>query len=161
MFELMYAANGIGLAANQVDLPLRIFVMDVAEDDEKRDPVALLNPVVRRPKGSEEKDEGCLSLPGVYGPVVRPKQVQIEAYTIDGRRYEQELTGMLARCALHEIDHLDGVLFPDRMNPMAAQKLMAQLADFEAEFESRRRLGEIGDDESLEKQVREWEAAYA
>src|SRR5690242_10936417 len=107
MFDLMYAHRGIGLAANQVDLPLRLFVMNLEGERGKGEELIFLNPVVSHPKGTEEMEEGCLSLPELYRPVVRPKRVRVQAYGIDGREIHADVDGMFARCVQHEIDHLD------------------------------------------------------
>jgi peptide deformylase len=113
MFDLMYAAKGIGLAANQVDLPLRLFIVNLESNPETGEELVFLNPVISRPRGgAEEAEEGCLSLPGLYGPVIRPKEVRINAYNLSGQEFEADVSGLFARCVQHELDHLDGVLFP-------------------------------------------------
>src|SRR5699024_2395218 len=117
MFDQMYQAKGIGLAANQVDMPLRLFVVNLESNPTEGEELVFINPVITRPKGSDEAEEGCLSLPGVYGNVVRPKQVRINAYTLEGKEIDAEVTGLFARCVQHELDHLDGVLFTDRVAP--------------------------------------------
>jgi len=162
MFELMYAAKGIGLAANQVDLPLRLFVVNLESNPEVGQEQVFINPVISLPRGgSEESEEGCLSLPGLYGPVVRPKQVRINAYGLDGKEIQIDATGLLARCVQHELDHLDGVLFPDRMSASAKADILEGLDDFEAEFKSRRDTGGIPSDEEIAMQWTDWEARYA
>jgi peptide deformylase len=105
MFELMYNAKGVGLAANQVDLPLRIFIVNLEGDPEKADEMVFINPVISHAKGSEEAEEGCLSLPGLYGPVRRPKQVRISAFNLAGEEVREDATGLLARVVQHEFDH--------------------------------------------------------
>jgi len=162
MFELMYAAKGIGLAANQVDLPLRLFVVNLEAKPDAGEELVFINPVVSLPRGgSEEAEEGCLSLPGLYGQVVRPKQVRINAYGLDGREIQADATGLFARCIQHELDHLDGVLFTDRMSPAARADLLEDLDIFETEFGSRRGTGAIPSDDQIAKQWTEWEARYA
>ncbi|MEZ6113781.1 MAG: peptide deformylase [Pirellulaceae bacterium] len=160
MFELMYESNGVGLAANQVDLPLRLFVANLEADPEKGEPLVFINPVISRPKGSVEQEEGCLSLPGLYGPVIRPKQVRITAYTMSGEAIDATVSGLLARVVQHETDHLDGVLFFDRMPPSRQTKLRGPLSDFEAEFTNRRKVGEIPEDMELARRLTEWEQRY-
>src|SRR3954451_152053 len=131
MFDLMYAAKGIGLAANQVDLPLRLFIMNLEADPQAGEEMVFINPVISLPRGgSEEAEEGCLSLPGLYGQVVRPKQVRINAYSLSGDEIQLDANGLLARCAQHELDHLDGVLFPDRMSPTAKADIAEGLDEF-------------------------------
>jgi peptide deformylase len=162
MFDLMYAAKGIGLAANQVDLPLRLFIINLEAKPEVGEELVFINPVISLPRGgSEEMEEGCLSLPGLYGLVVRPKQVRISAYSLDGREVQTDATGLFARCVQHELDHLDGVLFPDRMSATARADIQEELGIFEAEFKSRRETGSIPSDEQIGKQWADWESRYA
>src|SRR3954471_17135190 len=162
MFELMYAAKGIGLAANQVDLPLRLFIVNLEAKPEEGEELVFINPVISLPRGgSEESEEGCLSLPGLYGPVIRPKQVRINAYSLDGKEVKIDATGLLARCVQHELDHLDGVLFPDRMSPAAKADIVEGLDEFEAEFRSRRDIGGMPTDDDLAQQWADWESKYA
>lgn len=160
MFSLMYAQKGVGLAANQVDLPLRLFVMNLEGKEGAGEELVFLNPVVSRHKGSDEAEEGCLSIPGVYGDVMRPKQVRIQAYGIDGREINADLTGLAARCVQHEVDHLDGVLFIDRMTESARGDLLDELSEFESEFQSKRATGEIVSDLDIAARSQAWEERY-
>ena len=161
MFELMYAAKGIGLAANQVDLPLRLFIVNLEAKPEGQE-LVFINPVISLPRGgSEEAEEGCLSLPGLYGPVVRPKQVRINAYSLAGEEMQIDATGLLARCVQHELDHLDGVLFPDRMSVSARADIAEGLDEFEAEFRSRQETGGVPTDEKIAERWAEWQSRYA
>jgi peptide deformylase len=160
MFQLMYASRGIGLAANQVDLPLRFFIVNLAANPQEGEELVFINPVISRPKGNEESEEGCLSFPELYGPVMRPKQVTVNAFNLRGEEIRAHLNGMLARVVQHEFDHLDGVLFVDRMSPTAKAKAEAALEEFEAEFRNRRRTGEIPDDETIAARLAEWEQRY-
>lgn len=160
MFSLMYAAGGIGLAANQVDLPFRLFIANLAGNPEEGEELVFINPVLSRPKGSEEKEEGCLSFPELYGPVTRPKQIHVNAYNLGGEELSARLDGMLARVVQHETDHLDGVLFPDRMGPLALAELRESLDEFETDFGSRRATGELPTDAEMAVRLREWEAKY-
>ena len=134
MFELMYSANGVGLAANQVDLPFRLFVMNLAANPDEGEELAFINPVISRPRGNEEREEGCLSIPGVYAPVVRPSKIHFNAYKLDGTEVDEEVDGMMARVIQHETDHLDGVLFIDRLSATAKLETEAELHEFEDEF---------------------------
>jgi peptide deformylase len=162
MFDTMYEAKGIGLAANQVDLPLRLFIVNLGAERGAGEELVFINPVLSLPRGgSEEADEGCLSLPGLYGPVVRPRQVRVNAYSLKGEEIQIDATDMLARCIQHEFDHLDGVLFTDRMSPAARADIQSELEDFEAEFASRRHTGEIPSDEEIARRWAEWESKYA
>lgn len=123
MFETMYEARGIGLAAPQVGLSQRLVVVDVNEDG--HGPMALLNPVVAEFGGPVEKyEEGCLSIPGISGHVERPVTCVVDALDQQGNPVRLEATGMLARCLQHEIDHLDGILFLDRLSPIKRNMLL-------------------------------------
>jgi peptide deformylase len=123
MFETMYDARGIGLAAPQVGVSRRVIVVDVHE--EGSEPFALLNPVVvEQGKETEKQEEGCLSIPGVGGVVERPATCVVEGLDRAGNPVRIEAEGMLARCLLHEVDHLDGVLFLDRLSPIKRNMIL-------------------------------------
>ena len=123
MFETMYEAHGIGLAAPQVGLSQRLIVVDVKEDG--REPLALLDPRVAEFGPETEKyEEGCLSIPGVAAAVERPVTAVVEALDAQGNAVRIQADGMLARCLQHEIDHLDGVLFIDRLSPIKRNMLL-------------------------------------
>ncbi len=111
MFETMYESKGVGLAAPQVGVNLRIAIIDIGED-----PLVLINPQILKLSGKETCDEGCLSFPGLTEKVERAKKVVAEATDLDGSVYEIEAEGLLARAIQHELDHLDGVLFIDRIS---------------------------------------------
>ncbi len=144
MFDLMYQAKGVGLAANQVDLPYRLFVVNLQSDPQARDEEhVFINPVIRGRKGMAEAEEGCLSLPGVYETVRRPETVTINAYTLAGQEVDWELSGLFARVVQHETDHLDGVLFIDRLPPTKQADVRGPLDEFESVYASRRDLGEM------------------
>jgi peptide deformylase len=128
MFESMYKAPGIGLAAPQVDVGLRFFVVDLMPDD-KRSPIVLINPEIL--KVSEEwatREEGCLSLPNQYADVSRPAMVRVSYSDLDGKRTEIDAEGLMAACLQHEIDHLDGILFVDHISLLKRNMLMRKLA---------------------------------
>jgi peptide deformylase len=162
MFDLMYEAKGIGLAANQVDLPLRLFIVNLEARPGAGEELVFINPVISLPRGgSEEAEEGCLSLPGLYGQVARPKQVRINAYSLNGQEIEADATGLFARCVQHELDHLDGVLFPDRMSTTARADIDEDLLIFETEFNSRRTTGALPSEEEIARQWAQWEGRYA
>ena len=125
MFETMYEAHGIGLAAPQVGLSERLIVVDVKE--EGSEPMALLNPtVVESGCGKDRVEEGCLSIPGVAATVERPVTCVVDALDAKGQPVRIQAEGMLARCLQHEIDHLDGVLFIDRISPIKRKMLLAK-----------------------------------
>ncbi len=128
MLAAMYAAPGIGLAAPQVGVPLRLAVVDLQPDDAPA-PIVLVNPEVTRV--SEEwavREEGCLSLPGQYADVSRPARVVVRYTDLDGKAQELEAEGLLAACVQHEIDHLDGVLFVDHLSALKRNMILRRLA---------------------------------
>jgi len=126
MFEAMYRESGIGLAAPQVDLAKRIIVLDIGEGHNGK--MALVNPVIKeRSYRKEPFDEGCLSLPGVHEEVVRPVEILISGYNREGREIEFEAEGLLARVLQHELDHLDGILFIDRIEKYIRDELRTTL----------------------------------
>lgn len=125
MFETMYDAEGIGLAGPQVGISRRVIVVDVNEGEAK--PFALVNPrVVESGSRLEKAEEGCLSMPGLAGAVERPASVVVEGLDPDGRPVTIQAEGLLARCLQHEIDHLDGVLFIDRLSPLKRKMLLSR-----------------------------------
>jgi peptide deformylase len=158
MFDLMYAAKGIGLAANQVDLPYRFFVLNLESDPNKPDmEYVFINPVITDRKGSAEAEEGCLSLPGLYADVRRPETIRLNAYNVLGEEVTLDLEGLFARAVQHEIDHLDGVLLIDRLTPTGEAKIRNAVLDFEQEFANRRERGELPDDATIAARIAELE----
>lgn len=125
MFETMYAAPGIGLAATQVNVHQRLLVVDVSE--EKNAPRVFINPEILDRQGVEEMDEGCLSVPGVYDKVQRADRVKVRALDREGTVFELEADGLLAVCIQHEIDHLDGKLFVDYLSSLKRQRIRKKL----------------------------------
>lgn len=125
LFDTMHAAKGVGLAANQVGVPLRVAVVDVGE--EKPDPLVLINPIVI-PRGDlvETAEEGCLSIPEIFGDVERPVDISLEALDRDGKPYRLEISGYKARAVQHEVDHLDGILFLDHLTAVKRASLMSK-----------------------------------
>ena len=160
MFQLMYESGGIGLAANQVDLPLRLFIVNLAAAADEGEELVFINPVLSKPKGNVEMEEGCLSFPQLYGPVVRPKEITVNAYNLRGEEIKASLSGMLSRVVQHEYDHLEGVLFIDRMSSIAKTKVEHVVEEFELEFQSRRGMGQIPDDATITKELTQWEQRY-
>ena len=133
MFETMYAAPGIGLAATQVNVDKRIVVIDISE--EKDQPLCLINPEILERRGEEEMEEGCLSVPGVFDIVQRAESIRMQALDRDGKTFELDVDGLLAVCIQHEIDHLDGKLFVDYLSQLKRQRIRRKL-------EKQRRHGE-------------------
>lgn len=160
MFELMYEAKGVGLAANQVNLPFRLFIVNLAGSPEEGEEMVFINPIIERPKGNEEKEEGCLSIPGVYAPVKRPERVRVSAFDLSGNEFNGEVDGMLARVIQHESDHLDGVLFVDRLSETVRLSVADQLAEFEHEFDAHRNRKAIPNDAEIAKQLSIVESEY-
>ncbi len=160
MFDLMYEARGVGLAANQVDLPVRLFIVNLEAEPGKGEELVFLNPVLSRPKGQVEMEEGCLSLPGLYARVRRPERIHISAFNLAGQEIEADLDGMMARVVQHEVDHLDGVLFIDRLTEGGKLEVRPELEEFEATFLARRERGEIPDDEAIAARWTEIEKRY-
>ncbi len=160
MFDLMYAANGIGLAANQVDLPFRLFIVNLAANPNEGEELVFINPVISRPKGNIEQEEGCLSLVGVYADVRRPETVVFNAYSLDGKEIDGTLSGMMARVVQHETDHLDGVLFVDRLSTTGQMDVADELSAFENEFHQARERGAIPDDSQIAQRLLELEKEF-
>ena len=161
MFRLMYDADGIGLAANQVDLPYRVFVINLGSERGQDEEMVFINPVISRPKAPvEEEEEGCLSLPGVFAPVRRPSTIHLTAFNLAGEEIRSEFQGLLAPVIQHEIDHLDGVLFIDRLSDTAEMAVRDELADFQRRFEQRRESGEIPADEKIRTRLELIEKTY-
>ena len=125
--ETMKAYGGVGLAANQVGVAQRVLVVDVPLEEGARAVHALINPVVKRRTGTISGEEGCLSLPGIWEDVTRSERVVVEALDEQGHRLVLDVEGYLARAIQHEMDHLDGVLFVDRLSPLKRQFLRRSL----------------------------------
>ena len=126
MFETMYEAPGIGLAATQINVHKRILVIDISEDRDT--PRVFINPKIEIIDSEpHEYDEGCLSVPGFYETVIRPRLVKVSALGRDGQPFEETLEGLLAVCIQHEIDHLDGRLFVDYISPVKRQRIRKKL----------------------------------
>ena len=125
MFETMYDAPGIGLAATQVNIHKQIVVIDISED--KNEPLCLVNPKITELSGSEISEEGCLSVPDYYAEVNRADKVTVEAIDKNGKNFTLEAEGMLAVCIQHELDHLKGKLFVDYLSPLKQKRLKKKI----------------------------------
>jgi peptide deformylase len=133
LLSTMYRAPGIGLAAPQVGVGLRLAVVDLQEDD-KNNPIVLINPeIVASSKEEAVREEGCLSLPGMYADVTRPAIVKVRYYDQQGVRQEIQAEGLLSACLQHELDHLDGVLFVDHISLLKRNMIMRKLAKAQRE----------------------------
>ena len=126
MFETMYAAPGIGLAATQVDVHQRLLVLDVSEDQSR--PMVFINPEILSAEGHQVYQEGCLSVPGIYADVKRANSVRVKALDRDGKAFEIEADGLLAVCIQHEMDHLAGKVFVDYLSPLKREQVRKKLA---------------------------------
>ncbi len=125
LLETMYAAPGIGLAASQVNIHKRVIVVDVSEG--RDEPHVFVNPVIEMAHGSQQADEGCLSVPGFFEPVERAEQIHVRALGRDGEPFELDADGLLAVCIQHECDHLEGKLFVDYLSGLKRQRIKTRL----------------------------------
>jgi len=159
MFDIMYEAGGIGLAANQVGLPYRLFIVNVEARPDAGEELVFINPTLSRPRGTAIQEEGCLSLPGLRMDVRRPEKVVIDAWSIDGQPIRLDLDGLLARVVQHEFDHLEGRLFTDRLPEAAALEARRSLDTFREVFFGRQSRGEVPTNDALLAQLDQLEAA--
>ncbi|HSF15573.1 MAG TPA: peptide deformylase [Vicinamibacteria bacterium] len=127
MIETMYAAPGVGLAANQIGLNLRLMVIDITVGEDPKQVIVMANPVVLEQEGEQHEEEGCLSVPGFSGVVVRPAWVKVRGQNLDGDEVTMEGTGLLARAFCHEIDHLDGKVFLERLGALKRDLLKRKI----------------------------------
>ena len=125
LLETMYEAPGIGLAASQANVHKRVMVVDVSET--RNEPHAFVNPVIEFAEGLQEREEGCLSVPGFYETVERANRIRVAALDRDGKPFETEAEGLLAVCIQHERDHLDGKLFVDYLSRLKRQRIKSKL----------------------------------
>ncbi|HEY9132961.1 MAG TPA: peptide deformylase [Dyella sp.] len=125
MYETMYAANGVGLAATQVNVHKRVLVADMS--DERNEPLALINPEILEKDGAQVYQEGCLSFPGIYADVTRALRVKVKANDVDGKEIVVEAEGPLAVCIQHEMDHLAGKVFVDYLSPLKRSMLLKRM----------------------------------
>jgi peptide deformylase len=125
MFETMYEAPGIGLAATQANIQKRIIVIDISEN--KSEPHCFINPEIIESDGSEEMEEGCLSVPGIYEKVQRAEHIKVRALDREGKTFEMEADGLLSVCIQHEMDHLEGKLFVDYLSELKRQRIRKKI----------------------------------
>jgi peptide deformylase len=147
MFDLMYASKGIGLAANQVALPYRFFVLnltaDPAQPDQER---VFINPEIVKRHSSEEAEEGCLSFPGLYTKIRRARKIRVKAFDMQGQEIDLEAEELLGRAIQHESDHLSGKLFIDYVGPLSRHSISGKLREFELAYRKMQSAGEFPDD---------------
>ena len=129
MLDTMYTANGIGLAAIQIGVPKRIIVMDISKDENKKEPMYFVNPVIKK-KNLEKStyEEGCLSVPNQFAEIDRPSKCEIEYLDYDGKEQLLKAEGLLATCIQHEIDHLEGILFIDYLSKLKKSMIIKKLS---------------------------------
>lgn len=136
MMELMYQAQGIGLAAPQVGWSVRLFIIDA--DGGRNGEKVFINPVIIEEAGELNKEEGCLSFPGIMSKVTRAQRIKAEAYNLKGQKIEIEAEGLAARAWQHELDHLNGSLFIDKMSPASRLAISQRLKEFERSYKGAR-----------------------
>jgi peptide deformylase len=156
----MYQAKGIGLAANQVDLPLQLFVINLTGDPDDGEERVFINPVISKPGGQAEAEEGCLSIPEVNGTVLRPEKIHVSAFDLSGNEINETVSGLLARAIQHEHDHLHGVLFIDRLSDSVKRNIDGQLYEFENHHNALVKSGDIPDVEANNARLAEIEARF-
>jgi peptide deformylase len=127
MFDTMYAANGVGLAAVQVGIAKRLFVMDCSGGKDPSQKVVMINPEVLTVEGEQTGDEGCLSFPGIYFPVKRSLRAVVRAQDLSGNEFELDGLDLTARCMLHETDHCDGIVFIDHTTPLKREMVKRKI----------------------------------
>jgi peptide deformylase len=160
MLELMYEAKGLGLAAPQVCLPYQLLVMNPSADPNQREEEGIfINPVVLEHKGSIEGEEGCLSFPGLYRKVRRWKTVKVRAYNLKAEPFEIVATELKGRVLQHEIDHLKGVLFIDKIGPVSKLSARGSIQTFERDYKKAQDRGEIPSDKEIEQLLTTLEAS--
>jgi len=160
MMGLMYEAKGLGLAAPQVALPFQLLVMNITGDPTKPEcEEVFLNPTIVERRGIVDDEEGCLSFPGLYQKIRRAKTIKIHAYDLKGQTVERVVSDLEARAWQHEIDHLNGILFIDKMGPIAKLTSRSSVKNFEREFRQAQEKGEIPPDVEIEKLLAALESA--
>jgi peptide deformylase len=157
MLEIMYENRGLGLAGPQVAAPIHIIVMNFEGDHtQKEQECVAINPVIVDRSGSQDGNEGCLSFPELFQDVRRAKKILVRAYDLEGRQFEMECTDLPSRLWQHEIDHLHGQLFIDKMSPVGKLGSREMLKEFEREFRGSQKRGATPSDAELLKQLASW-----
>lgn len=153
MFEIMYAEKGVGLAANQVSLPYRLFIVNIEGRPDAGEELVFINPQLSKPRGTAVQEEGCLSLPGVRMDVRRPAKVRVKAYSLSGELIDADLDGFLARVVQHEFDHIEGRLFTDRLSEASAIEASRALDGFREIFAGKQARGELPGDREIKARL--------
>ena len=135
MLETMYEAPGIGLAAVQIGILKRLIVIDISKEDQKKNPLFLINPIITyKSKNTSSYEEGCLSLPGHYAEIERPSECHLEFLDYNGKKKKLEAQGLLATCIQHEVDHLNGILFIDYLSKLKKDMIIKKLVKHKKEI---------------------------
>jgi len=146
----MYESKGVGLAANQVGLPFRFFVVNPSGDPEKADQEQVfINPMISSRRGSDVHEEGCLSLPKIYSDVERPAEITIDAFDLNGQSNKRKIKGFLARVIQHEYDHIEGYIFTDRIDEDQHDEIYEEILLVAEQFRKQQQAGEYATDESI------------
>jgi peptide deformylase len=154
MFDLMYESRGIGLAANQVAIPYRFFVLNLTADPEQKDQERVfINPEIVKRHSSIEDEEGCLSFPGLYFKVRRARKIKLRAFDLAGNSIEVDADDLLGRALQHETDHLSGRLYIDLLGPAAPTPVQARLRELETSFRQAQARGEYPSDEEINRML--------
>ena len=152
MFDLMYEARGIGLAANQVALPFRFFILNLTADREQKDQeMVFINPQIVKRHSSIEEEEGCLSFPGLYAKVRRAKKIRVQSFDLQGREIDLEASDLLGRAIQHETDHLSGKLFIDYLGPISKTPAGTKVLEFEKAYRKEQQAGAFPSDAEIVK----------
>ena len=159
MFDIMYESGGIGLAANQVALPYRLFIINLEARPDAGEELVFINPTLSRPRGTAVQEEGCLSLPGLRMDVRRPERVVVDAWSLEGEPVHLDIDGLLSRVVQHEFDHLEGRLFTDRLPEAAELEVRWALESFRNVFAGQQSRGEIPGSDALHASLDRLEAA--
>jgi peptide deformylase len=154
MFELLYAAKGVGLAANQVALPFRFFVLNLTADPAQADKEQVfINPVINKRHLAVEDEEGCLSLPGIHVDVRRARKIRFQAYDLAGKLVDYEADELFSRAVQHETDHLDGKLIIDYFEPLVLRENQGKLRELELQHRKAQAVGELPSDQTIVEQL--------
>ena len=160
LFETMYAASGVGLAANQVGLPFQLFVMNAAGNKEMKDEeYVFINPVILRKSGKAVDNEGCLSFPDLHADVVRSETIEVESISLTGEIQHFKWKDRPARIVQHEIDHLNGIGFVDHLSAAATREVRSELDDMHTIFEGDQRLGFVSIESAIQE-LKEYEQKF-
>lgn len=157
MFDLMYDAHGIGLAANQVAIPLQFFVLNLTADPEQPEAEQVfINPEIIKRHSADDYEEGCLSFPGIYAKIRRPRKVRVRAFDLSGNEVIVDADELYSRALQHETDHLHGKLYIDLFEPNLRTALNPKIAEVEAGFRASQERGEFPSDDEIRRQLDAW-----